>query len=196
MSFVEVIFGIILTVFSARNSVVTDTDRTRLHGIAQDIWTVSEAAEGKPFQCEKAKEAAALALVTIAYHESGFWEKVQDCSVCYRGSKWCGGGLAITLFQLEGDVARGGYTRAELCASNAKAAERALAVLGNYRRAGSVGAMFDGYARGGVGSVRSTPAIEMDQIFATFARRAEIRVGYRFGSLCAISAQITRTPAN
>lgn len=180
MSFVEVLFGIILTVFSVKmQGNVTDDDRMRLHGVAQDIWAAADAipVDRQPFQGEAAKEASAVALTTIAFHESGFWQKVQDCSICYPGSAWCDRGRSVSLFQLrEGSSSWGSYTRKDLCTDNSKAAERAMAVLARHRRAGVPVTLFDAYARGGAGISPGRAAVEMSRIFDTFAPKAGLRV--------------------
>lgn len=187
MSFVEVVFGLILTVFGLKvQGNVTDDDRLRLHGVAQDIWAATDAVpeDTLPFRGEAGKEASAVALVTVSFHESGFWSKVQDCSVCYPGSAWCDKGRSVSLFQLrEGSSSWGAYTRAELCEDNAKAAERAMVVLSRHRQAPVPVTLFDAYARGGAGRQPGRAALEMSKYFDQFSKRAGVRVAYKNGAM-------------
>jgi hypothetical protein len=187
MSFVEVVFGLILTAFSLKmQGNVTDDDKMRLHGVAQDIWAAADALPDnrQPFQGEAGKEASAVALVTVSFHESGFWSKVQDCSICFPGSAWCDRGRSVSLFQLrEGSSSWGAYTRAELCEDNAKAAERAMVVLSRHRRSPLPVTLFDAYARGGAGIKPGQAALEMSRYFDQFSKKAGIRVSYKNGAM-------------
>lgn len=187
MSFVDVIFGIILTVFTLKmQGVVTEDDKMRLNGVAQDIWAAADALpdQRQPFQGEAGKEATAVALTAISFHESGFWVKVQDCSICYPGSAWCDRGRSVSLFQLrEGSSSWGKYTRAELCEDNAKAAERAAIVLARHRGASAPVTLFDGYAKGGASIHPGQAAIDMAKYFDTFAKKAGIRWSYKNGAM-------------
>jgi hypothetical protein len=76
-----------------------------------------------PFTGSGADAATALALVAIAYHESGFSARVADCRRIGAFER------SVTAFQLHGPFARGSYTEAEVCASPRLAAERALYVF-------------------------------------------------------------------
>lgn len=188
MSFVDVIFSIVLGVFQAAHPTPSDADTARLQQVAADIWDATENAK-LPFTGPAARESSALVLVTIAHHESGFWSNVQDCSLCYPGSAWCDRGKSVTLFQLrEGTFAFGKFSREELCANNKLATQRALAVVGRFRGASTPQQLFDGYARGGVGLRPTRAAIEMGRLFERHARTAKVVVSYQNGALFATSA--------
>jgi hypothetical protein len=79
-----------------------------------------------PFKGPEARAATALALVAIAFHESGFNAKVSDCRRLGAFEP------SITAFQLHGVFSRGPYTMKELCRSPRLAAERALYVFSHH----------------------------------------------------------------
>ena len=133
-----------------------------------------------------ANDATALALTAVAEHESGFWGRVQDCSACLPGSRWCDRGRSISLWQLHvGSGAWIGHDRQTVCSNNDIAARLALRILERNRKASSVATVFSGYARGG----RHGAGAEMLGIFETLARKASISVVYRDGCLTASRAQ-------
>jgi hypothetical protein len=189
---IELILSLVL---ASHTHATTDDDRMRLHGVAQDVVAAVEAAPALPFWGPAAHEASAVALVAVAHHESGMWAKVQSCEVCNPESGWCDRGRSVTLFQLQGRTAWGGYSRQELCSSNAAATERALAVLARFSRSPSTGRLFDGYAGRSLGVGRA--AREIDTMFLTKAKKAGLRVTYkcagREASTCGLWAEkITR----
>jgi hypothetical protein len=129
-------------------------ERPRLEALANDIahvvverdevanWLPGSALP-LPVDGKDARRRTALALVAIAYHESGFDARVSDCRRV--GSDF----PSISAFQLLGRFARGPYTRAELCASPRLAAKRALFVLAHHaKRCGSMVKALRGYASG------------------------------------------------
>lgn len=187
MTLTEVIFSIILSVASAPfGSPPADAaeDQERLHNVAKDIALVSE--KDPVFLGPEAAKATALALLTIAQMESGFWHNVQDCSLCYRGSDWCDQGKSITLFQLQGKAAWGPFTREQLCSSNEIATQRAHAVLSRFRRLSTPLAMFAAYGRGGdLDFPPSKTARKKDRVFRGHLSRQGVWVGWKNGGLWA-----------
>ncbi len=89
--------------------------------LAELAGAISEAAEHVPVRMTRAD--AAMALVAIAHHESGFGESTATCE------KTGDDGRSITYFQLLRGPSWGGYTREELCTNPRLAARRALRVL-------------------------------------------------------------------
>lgn len=121
-----------------------------------DDWLPGSVAP-LPWRGPTARQRAALALVAIAYHESGFRADVSDCRrVGYAEP-------SITAFQLHGPWAWGGYSKRELCRSPRLAAERALAVLAHHAKRCGTARAFQGYASGdcsrGSGAARRQEAI-------------------------------------
>lgn len=99
-----------------------------------------------PFDGPDAREASALALVSIAAGESAFAAEVADCRRVGADHP------SITAWQLLGRWASGPYSREELCASPRLAAERALWVLAVHaERCGTPAKAFAGYASGDCG---------------------------------------------
>lgn len=150
----------------------------RVCRIAREVAAVVDehAAQDRiPFQGPAAQQATALALLEIAWHESGFRSKVENCTINgdppRRGAP-LSEGLAISLFQLQAnnhedlfitEGVRAGtriprpkkYSRASICKSNALAAKLALHALMRHamttRRSphpSSVQGMFFTYASG------------------------------------------------
>lgn len=126
-------------------------ERHRLEALASDIAAAVEEADDLagwvgdplPFRGPRAREAAALALVAIAFNESKFAAAVADCRRVGADQP------SITAFQIFGAWALGQHTKAELCASPRLAAERALWVLSAHAaRCGSPAAAFRGYSSG------------------------------------------------
>ena len=178
MDFLSVLFGIILG-FAAHRGAAPE-DQMRLNMVAQNMWDAAQESETKPFAGEAASEATALALASVAGHESGFWSKVQDCSICYPGSPFCDKGRSISLYQFHvGSGAWRGYTRQEICGSNVIATGLALRILNRHAKANHPLGLFRGYARGG----RAQAAWEMHQMFAYATRKADIVVSYRDGHM-------------
>ena len=144
-----------------------------------------QAATDHPlFTGEAAVPATAMALYAVAYHESGFWSKAQDCSACYIGSPWCDGGRSVTMFQLQGSVSWGRFNRSELCSSNANATERALRILWKNKGRCSITALFQGYAHA------RTPTDEMESIYRKGIAKAGLRVVCRDNRLQAFFAPL------
>ena len=150
-----VILAAILSLLPAAPS---GTERARLETFAAGITEAAGASPG-PFTGVAAHQAAGLALVAIAWHESSFDERVIDCR--RRGAAG-----DATAFQLLGPFARGVKTPAadgraavyfsiaELCASVPLAAGRALAILEHHANTCKIGgpiAWYQGYASGSCG---------------------------------------------
>ena len=153
-------------------------------GIATDIATVSTATP--IYNGPRAAEATALTLVAVAQTESGFWGKVQDCSVCYHGSQWCDRGRSVTIYQLQGPVAWGNYTREQLCTNNRLATERAHAILYRFRTSASTVALFDAYMRGGqLRLLPSKGARQKDKALQYHLGKRGIRLSWRNGGMWA-----------
>ncbi len=125
--------------------VVGSAEHTRLDTFAGHIATAVNAdGAAIPFEGGAAKEAAALLLVAIAKHESGFKQAVIDCKE--RGALG-----DATAWQLLSQLARGPYSFKELCASVPLAAGRALATVSAYAERCKMGgnlALLRGYAKG------------------------------------------------
>ena len=124
----------------------------RVCRIAREVSTVvhEHVVEGRiPFVGPAAEQATAIALLEIAWHESGFRSKVETCVINgdppRKGSP-PSEGLAISLFQLQSNnhedlFLKGGfvagthtprpkrYSRETICQSNAIAARLALHAL-------------------------------------------------------------------
>jgi hypothetical protein len=99
-----------------------------------------------PFRGPWARQATALALVAIAWHESGFAADVADCRRLGAFEP------SISAFQLHGPWAWGPYTKAQICRSPRRAAERALFVLAHHGvRCRTPARWFSGYASGNCG---------------------------------------------
>jgi hypothetical protein len=144
-------------------------DETRLRQVAADIWA---AAESSPVFCgQAAVESTALGLVAIAHHESGWHPRVQDCRYNPHDP-------AVSLFALQGPIARGGRSREAVCSDNALAARLAGFVLTRFRRAGSLYVMARGYASGDTRIV-SRAAREIADLIAALHWRERIVVAYR-----------------
>ena len=171
MSYINVLFAVILMFAAGRGT--SDEDQARLHGVAQDIWHAADVLDPPLIVGDGGKGtlATALVLTTVAGHESGFWSKVQDCSACWKGSPFCDKGRSVSIFQLHvGSGAWGGFSRQEICESNAVASKLALGILARHRRAGSALALFQGYALGG----RRQAAGEMAAMWVMAARKARL----------------------
>jgi hypothetical protein len=145
----------------ARGQQLPDAEVWRIGGIAADVCAVSESAP--MFAGDDGAMTTALALTAIAWHESRMAERVQRCT----GRP----GPSATLWQLEGSVAFGGHTRAELCGDTRLAASRALAMLSRYSTRGMWAARFAGYHDG---SMRTVAGDEMAAIMVTLTRRAQV----------------------
>jgi hypothetical protein len=137
-------------------TVDAEVERPRLEQMAQAIVAAVDerdylhawlrAAAPLPFTGPEARAGAALALVAIAFHESGFSARVSDCRRVGAFER------SLTAFQLHGRFARGPYSEAEVCASPRLAAERALWVLALHgSRCATPQHWFYGYASGSCG---------------------------------------------
>lgn len=136
------------------------TEQPRLESFAAAIESAVEHVETRLSRAD-----AAMALVAIASHESGFASDVADCR--RTGDH----GKSITAFQLLRGPAWGGYSRADLCASPELAAHQALRVLAaNGQRARTPLGLFSAYA----GHVRGGPskaARDMCSLWERLVRR-------------------------
>lgn len=99
--------------------------QARLERVAEDI-DLAVALGQTPFRGPAASDAAAVALVAIGQHESGFRAAVGNCLI--NGD----GGRSVTFYQLMRGAAWDGHTRADLCPSGPLAAYLALGVLNRY----------------------------------------------------------------
>lgn len=111
---------------------VNGEDRPRLEQVAK-VMAQTVLDEGcissKDKQCE---EVSALALVAVAFHESGFAADVQDCSRCVPGGEWCDHGRAQTAYQMQRNN-WDGNTRAAICEDFGLATRLAYKALGKGR---------------------------------------------------------------
>lgn len=157
-------------------------DIGRLTQVANDIWKVSETVQ--PFCGPKAREATALALVSIANHESGWVLGVQDCTYKKKDP-------AISLFALNGPVAFAGYSKKEICNDNKLAARLSLQILMLFKRCGTTLCMMQGYASGNT-SIKSIAANELDSTFFRRLISEHIVIVYKNGCLYADEVKITK----
>lgn len=152
-------------------------DLARYCAIAGDIEAVVKA-EPVAFDGPGAQTAAAVALVAVAWHESGFKAGVQDCSICTGANPWCDRGRSVSMFQLHEGRAWQGRTRQELCTDNRLAATLAHRLLtGNARKTGNTLGMFVSYAGSGRGARRAGG--EIHGIFEVQLVRAGVRIEHR-----------------
>jgi hypothetical protein len=131
-----------------------------------------------PFQGPAAQQATSIALLEIAWHESGFRSKVEDCRITgdlpTRHSK-INEGLAVSMFQLQANNREDlfefaqtkpprprRYSREAVCSSNVLAAKLALHALMRHavKSRGttipaSVSGMFFTYASGKSGKTKA-----------------------------------------
>lgn len=114
----------------------------RYRGIATEISSAVETAEQYPFEGPAAKTASAIALATIAQHESSYREAVRSCRV--RGD----GGQSISLFQLYRGRSWFGHSSTEICEDPVLAGKLALNVLDWYSTSRSLTSLFQGYTSG------------------------------------------------
>jgi hypothetical protein len=117
----ELVLAAILS-FS-RGSIIAK-DAVPLDEVATDIVSVIEAQDAPQlFEGPARREAAALLLVAIAAHESGFSRAIDQCH--RRGDS----GRSRTMWQLIGKVHLAGHSYKEVCADRRLAARLALATL-------------------------------------------------------------------
>lgn len=134
-----------------------DVERPRIEALAESMAAAVEYADELaawlpgagtrtelvlplPFTGLRAREATVLALAAIAKGESDLAADVADCRR---------GGPAWTTFQIEPPWGFGQYTKAKLCSSQSRAADRALWVLSFHAdRCGTPAAAFRGYSSG------------------------------------------------
>lgn len=177
IAILQIMFTMMMAIYSSRGLPNPESHQDRLYGVAEDFIAVGQA---EPiFAGEAAPEATALALYAVTAHESGFHEGVQDCSACWIGGPLCDHGKSITLFQLQGPLSWGPYTRQQLCSDNARATERGRFVLSKYQRAGTTHGLFAGYAQS------KALGAEMNWLFLHACRKAGIVVQFRGGALSA-----------
>ncbi len=178
MEFVKLLVTLILAIYAQRGLPVDGAQQQRLEGVANDIWAVTDSVDSNkmgPFVGEASHEANALALTTIAAHESGCWEKVQTCEICYYGSLWGDKGRSVSLYQLhEGSASWGGFSRKEICDSNRVATKLAWNIVRRNKNSSTSLNLFKGYARGG----RRLAAWEMDNIFQNLLLKSNIKLSY------------------
>lgn len=129
-------------------------ERPRLERLARAIASTVEERDALaswlhgsvlplPFRGSGARQASALALVAIAFHESAFRADVADCRRLGTFEP------SITMFQLHGSFARGPHSKTDLCASVRLAADRALFVLAHQgHRCATPRQWHSGYASG------------------------------------------------
>ncbi len=144
MTFPEIILSLVLAAHSNQPDAGNPAQLARLRGVVDDMVAVGKS--NPIFSGDAGSEATTVALYAVARHESGFWGKVQDCSICFPGSAWCDHGRSVTLYQIMRGSGWGTYTRQELCSDNRKASERAAIVLGRSAGRSSTLAMFNAYA--------------------------------------------------
>ncbi len=144
MSLRDILLSLVLAAHSTQPNAGDPTQLARLRGVVDDMVAVGKT--NAIFSGDAGPEATTVALYAVARHESGFWSKVQDCSVCFPGSAWCDHGRSITLYQIMRGSGWGAYTREELCSDNRKASERAAIVLGRSSSRSTTVSMFNAYA--------------------------------------------------
>lgn len=128
-------------------------EQHRLVTLAEDIALAAELHDGRPFKGTARKEALALALVSIAMHESAFMRDVETCrrtgDVPLGRKPW--EGESISSWQLHAGRAWDGHRRREICLNPSLAAYLAAKVLRLYAPSGTPGGFFRGYASGNSG---------------------------------------------
>lgn len=162
-------------------------EQHRIVGLAEDIALAAELHDGAPFVGPARKEALALALVSIALHESAFMRRVGTCHLTGDRMIWQRPheGPSITYFQLKGRIAWGGNTRFQLCMLPKLAAYRAVAVLRLYALS-THGGMFRGYASGN-SAMPTTAARRRCATWERLARNAGLT-----GALCWRRGEISK----
>lgn len=140
--------------------------RETLERLASNITLAAELSE-TPFRGPQGREAAALALVAIARHESAFLPSVAICNV--NGD----GGRSVSPFQLMRGAAWDGHARSELCNGGPLAAYLALRVLNVYPAkcfAKTPQAIFRSYASGSC-SAASQAATDICESWVSISSR-------------------------
>lgn len=158
--------------------------RETLDRIAGNIALVAEISE-TPFPGPQGHEAAALALVAIARHESAFLPTVETCHV--NGD----GGRSVSPFQLMRGAAWDGHTRAELCNGGPLATYLALRVLNVYPAkcfARTPQEIFNAYASGSCGAA-STAATDICESWVKISAKMGL-----LGASCSTRLPIRRAP--
>lgn len=154
MTLAQITLIAILTLVRAPAVDITDhREQHRLVTLSEDIALAAELHDGAPFHGPARKEALALALVSIALHESAFSWRVATCRVTGDRMPWQREweGPSITVWQLRAGKAWDGLTRRQLCTNQALAAYNAVKVLRLYATSGTPGGFFRGYASGNSG---------------------------------------------
>lgn len=177
--------------------VCDDPTTTHLCVVARDIETAVEQADVAtfrhdqrtsvapprmgllplPFQGEAAREAAAAALVTVAWHESDrFSAAMMDCSACPLGGPRCDRGKSISIYQLHTGVSWMGYSREDICSDNLLATKLSLHWLSYHgRRTRSVIGMMRGYASGDP-AIKSDAANQLERMFRVAMGRGSLQL--------------------
>jgi protein tyrosine phosphatase (PTP) superfamily phosphohydrolase (DUF442 family) len=163
----------LILALASRHTPVLEADEYRLQAVAQEIWEA--AGEVQAFCGTAAREATSLALASIAEHESGWDERVQDCRRT--------GGQAISLYQLE-QPAWAGHRRADICADNELAARLAATALARGKGRADVRELFGSYASGGT-PPRNRAGDEIASLYASLSARAGVVTRYKDGCLTA-----------
>lgn len=148
--------------------------------IAQDIITTVDAASRLPFDGDAAKEAADVLLLSVAFHESGLRESVENCSYCEQNKLACDGGRSMSMFQLMTGRAWMGHTKDEICTDNRLATKLALRWLTHFSRGGTT-PMFRSYAGCPNKRVGCEAAAGLQTQFDVLARRAGLQPAPRCG---------------
>lgn len=120
-------------------------DAQRVASFAYVIGDAVEDAGVAPFTGDDSELSAAMALVAIGWHESGFKPDIVHC-------RWKGdSGRSVSAWQLWGPWAWFGHTHDEVCGSTRLAATLAVRVLGVHAvrcSRSSWRGLFNGYASG------------------------------------------------
>ena len=196
MSVEAIILAALLSVARAP-AVDVGAERPRLEALATDVAGAADDVRGAPFAGPAAREAAGLALVAIALHESAFRADVQDCRRRGDPTKRRPEGRSITLWQLLGPWAFGGHMSAELCASPRLAGAQALRVLARHAIRCSSSpwlATFRGYAAGSCGRETWHRGREQGRVRCETWARLAARAGLVGATCDGPRRPITRTP--
>lgn len=170
---------VVLAIFSLVRPPAVDVqdhaEQHRLVTLAHDITLAAEMHDGAPFLGPQRKEALALALVAIAFHESAFDARVADCRITgdrlphQRAHE----GRSVSLWQLMGSRSWFGHKRREVCRNQPLAAYLAVKVLRLYSQS-SYGGFFRGYASGN-GGLYTPAASKRCKTWERLAREAGLK---------------------
>lgn len=120
-------------------------DPMNLPRLAEDIAYAAELHDGAPFTGPARVEVLSIALVAIAYHESGLRQPVADCRV--KGDE----GRSVSAFMLMRGASWDGHSQQEICDSQTLAAYLSAKALKRYRKSRMPISWFRGYATGDPG---------------------------------------------